>query len=95
MAPPSTTLDSPPVADPELPLLRDLVRALGGAGIRCCHWKSNFHVGLALAGVDVLVERRRFEEFVSARNGALPGGTGRRWRRDQRTRRRTGSRASA
>lgn len=70
-APSSTTTDNrlSPTPAPELTLLRDLVRRLESAGIRYCHWKSNFHLNLALAGIDdfdVLIERRRFEEFVGA-----------------------------
>src|SRR5256886_6441996 len=62
-----------------LPVLRALFESLGRAGVRCCHWKSNWRLPEALRGetdLDLLVHRADTSRFLSV-VGALgfkPGG---------------------
>ena len=55
-----------------LPVVRELVDRLDGAGISYCHWKSNEHLAAAVAGqtdLDVLVSRdnpERLQEVLAA-----------------------------
>src|SRR5437879_4701661 len=58
--------------------VRALVEALNGAGIRYCHWKSNWKLAEALRGdtdIDLLVDRSdaaRFQSLVAS-FGYKPG----------------------
>jgi thymidylate kinase len=57
-----------PAATPEEPqVFRRIARLLDDAGIRYCHWKSNYHIQYALAGdedFDLLVARHDFRAFA-------------------------------
>lgn len=56
-----------PEGPPPLQEIEAVVRQLCSGGIRYCHWKSNFKLRSALAGVgdlDILVEKSDFPQFV-------------------------------
>jgi thymidylate kinase len=50
-----------------LDVLLSIMASLDEAGIRYCHWKSNYHIGYAMSAaedVDILIDRSRWSEFV-------------------------------
>ena len=62
-----------------LPVLRALFESLGRAGVRYCHWKSNWRLPEALRGetdLDLLVHRADTSRFLSVVGalGLKPGG---------------------
>ncbi len=72
--------DSPAV----LPLIRDVLRSLQSAGVRCCYWKSTRRLAAVLAGdadLDLLIARadQHAARQVLAASGlkAFPAATGR------------------
>src|SRR6266478_5032132 len=57
-----------PKVERVLPVLRALFEALGRAGVRYCHWKSNWRLPEALRGetdLDLLVHRADMSRFLS------------------------------
>src|SRR5213083_246815 len=62
-----------------LPVLRALFESLGRAGVRYCHWKSNWRLPEALRGetdLDLLVHRADTSRFLAVVGalGLKPGG---------------------
>lgn len=66
-----------PQSLPALAVLRDVMHDLERAGIRYCHWKSNYHIHYAMAAiedVDILIDSARWLDFteILCRHGFKP-----------------------